>query len=282
MLDSAFPVASLGPVRMERATGHVRVSFKPGIGGTRLDTLWQEGTAKARFPNVAPGEPPEAVLLNTGGGMTGGDVYTAEVTLAAGTAAVTTTQANEKVYRAMTADPARVRNSVRLAPGAELHWLPQETIVFDGGRLERRFEADLATDSRLLAVEAVVFGRTAHGETVRTGRVFDGFRIRRDGRLVLADALSLDGDVAGTLAGRAVAGGGAALGTVLYVAPDAEDRVDGAREALASSAGEAGVSAWNGCLVARFVSPDGRALRRDIVTLLGHMRQRTLPRVWTT
>jgi urease accessory protein len=269
-------------MRLERASGHVRVSVKRDAGHSRLDELWQEGTGKAKFPRTAPGTPPEAVLLNTGGGMTGGDTFAADVTLAPGTALVATTQANEKIYRALDAAPAAVTNRVRVGAGASLEWLPQETILFDGARLDRRFEADLAPEARLLAVEAVVFGRTARGESVHGGSVVDAFRIRRDGRLVLADALKLDGDMAAHLARPALAAGGCALATVVWVEAEVEQRLDAARSAAETCEGDVGVSAWNGCLVARFVSKDGRVLRRDLVTFLGHIRSRTLPRVWTT
>jgi urease accessory protein len=50
---------------------------------------------------------------------------------------------------------------------------------------------------RLLAVETLVLGRGAMGEAFTQGLVHDAWHIRRDGRLIWADALHLHGDGAG-------------------------------------------------------------------------------------
>ncbi len=93
----------------------------------------------------------------------------AEIRLEPGCRAVATTQACEKIYRA-SAGTAEIRTTLTLGAGARLDWLPQETILFDGARLSRRLDADLATDApSFFVVEAVIFGRAAHGETVRSG-----------------------------------------------------------------------------------------------------------------
>jgi urease accessory protein len=262
---------------LERATGAVRVAFKPRHGRTVLDQLYQEGTAKLRLPNTAPGRPIEAVVINTGGGMTGGDRLTVEVTMAAHTAAAVTTQACEKVYRALH-DVARVTNRVMVGPGAHLHWLPQETIVFDHAGLSRSFTANLAGNARLLAIESIVLGRTARGETVRTATIRDSWRVHRDGKLIWADALRIDGSAALTLQNTATGGGARALATVLYAAPDAESWIDDVRACLGNA--DAGVSAWNGMMVVRIVSPEGAALRRTITALLPSLSGGALPRTW--
>ena len=44
----------------------------------------------------------------------------------------------------------------------------------------------------LLLAEAVVFGRSAMGETVADGAIADRWRIRRGGRLVFAESLRLE------------------------------------------------------------------------------------------
>ena len=101
-----------------------------------------------------------------------------EVSLAAGCRAVVTTQACEKIYRASSGS-AEVRNRIAVGEGGRLDWLPQETILFDGARLARRLEAELAPGAELLLVEATIFGRSARGETVRSGLFADRWRIRR-------------------------------------------------------------------------------------------------------
>ena len=88
---------------------------------------------------------------------------------------------------------------------AELAWLPQESILFDGARLSRRLDVDVAAGA-LTIKEGVVFGRTARPELMRHGLFHDRWRIRRDGRLLLAENVRLDGDIAATLDARPPAG----------------------------------------------------------------------------
>jgi urease accessory protein len=64
--------------------------------------------------------------------------------------------------------------------------------------------------------------------------------------------------------------------------PDAESRLGVAREALARAGCECGVSAWDGMLVARFLSRDGETLRRDLVHFLHVLRGAAMPRSWQT
>lgn len=246
---------------------------------TVLADLYQEGTAKVRVPNVPLGAPLEAILINTGGGMTGGDSLSVEVALRDSAAAVVTTQACEKIYRARDG-VATIDNHVVLEAGARLDWVPQETILFDGSALRRRFCADMSSNARLLAVESIVLGRTARGETVDTATIHDAWRIRRDGRLVWADAFHVSGPVAALLRTPATGGGMHAMASIVLISPDAEARLDGVRGMLAGMP-EASASAWNGLLLIRVLAPDGAALRRTIVTVLGHILRRALPRVWT-
>ena len=201
--------------RMQRAHGQANVSFRSRDGRTCLDRLFQEGCAKLRFPRPLGTDDPQAIIINTAGGLTGGDRFGTEVTLAAGAAACVTTQACERIYRSTGAD-AVVTNRLRLAAGAKLAWLPQETILFDGGHLSRSLDVDLADDAELVAVEAVLFGRQAMGETLHSGRLHDRWRIRRDGRLIFADDLRVEGDIAARLASQPAMAGCPAMATVLF------------------------------------------------------------------
>jgi urease accessory protein len=271
--------AARGLVALERANGAVRLGFHAQHGLSRLSVMFQQGSARARLPRTADGVP-EAVLMNIAGGLTGGDRMSYAVEVGAGAAAAVTTQAGEKIYRARDG-AAEVQVRLTLGGGARAEWLPQETILFEGARLRRRLDVDMAENASLLAVEALVFGRTARGESMRTGLVHDQWRVRRGGRLVFADGLRLDGQVASRLARPALLAGGCAAATVLLVAPDAESRLDAARAALDGAPAEGGVSAWDGLLASRLAAQDGAALRTTVVALLAALRGgRPLPRVW--
>jgi urease accessory protein len=269
------------PPALERARGHARLSFYKVGGETRLVEFYQSGSAKIRLPRVTAGVPKEAVFLNTAGGVTGGDRLVYEVAAGAGTRLVVTTQAAERIYR-RSLGTAEIETGITVDDGAELAWLPQETILFDNSALSRRLSADVGEGATLLAVEAIVLGRAAMGETARNVIVNDAWRVRRGGKLIFADGLRLSGDAAAIMAGKATGDGAAALATLLLVAPDAEARIEAAREALGEGQGEGGASAWNGMLVARLSAPTGQVLRSDLQKLIERLRGAAMPRVWNS
>ena len=281
---------------LERSRGEVRLAFARRAGATALADLYQSGCAKARLPRPEPGAAREAVLVNTAGGLTDGDRLTTEVTWSAASTAMVSSQAAERIYRCR-AGAARVSATLRADDDALAIWLPQETILFDGGRLLRRTEVDLSPRARMLACESLVFGRHAMGESVRAGAVCDAWRVRCGGRLVFADTLRLDGDIAENLQRPAVAAGAGALASVIYAGQRGDRLVDALRRACGAGdgarAGSRG-SSWVSCsdlnpvVLVRILAADGQALRRRLVAVLsraiewiaeGSPRLR-LPRVW--
>lgn len=284
-MDARVPehAASMRPAvtrpSLERAIGRLAIAVKAGAdGATRIDRAFQEGSSKIRFPRTDSGRF-EAVMINTAGGLTDGDVFTVDVSAPADTALTLTTQASEKIYRAAGTD-ARLDVTLALGPDAALNWLPQETILYDGGRLARTLTIDMAASARLVACEMLVLGRTAHGETVRTGRLTDRWRIRRDGRLVYADAFRIGGDIAVAGQGGATLASGRATASLVLAAPDAEAWLDRVREVLAASGLSAGASAWDGLLAVRAVADDAKRLRAAMVAVLDLIAG-GVPRVWS-
>lgn len=272
---------------MQRARGRVRVAFAADQEGvTRLTTLYQAGSGKARLPRPPGGTPPVAVLLNTAGGLTGGDRFAIDIEIGDGASAVATTQAAERVYRRL-AGTARVETRLSVGRDAVLSWLPQETIVFDGAGLERSLDITLAGSGRLLACETIVLGRAAMGETVRTVEVRDRWSLSLDGRLVFADRLRLVGDAEAILAGPATGGGARALATIVLAGAGAAERLEPVRAAIdaavAAAGGgvEAGASALDGVVVARLLAGSATALRETLARLLAALDGRPLPRVWS-
>lgn len=279
---ASVKVAGDTAVRLQRASGRASVGFKKSADSTRLDDLYQSGSAKIRLPKVYDGVP-VAVIINTAGGLTGGDHFVYEAALAPGTHAIVTTQAAERAYRSPSG-VAEVTTRLAAEDDATLEWLPQEAILFNASGLHRSMSVDLKGSARLIAVESVVLGRTAMGETVDTVAFRDHWRIHRDGRLVFADDIRLEGNADDILKGSATANGGLAFATLVDCAQDAETRLKLARDALADiGAGldlRAAASAWNGVLVARFVGANGRSLREGLIKFLETYRSVELPRVW--
>jgi len=272
--------APAGPAVLQRTTGDGRIAVdRVAGGGHRVARLRQAGAAKILCPRNHQDRAFEAVLLNTAGGLAGGDAMRWEVSAGRAAELRATTQTAERVYRSNSGD-ARVATCLHVAAGAALEWLPQETILFDGGRLSRTLSIDLAGDSRLLAVEAVVFGRRAHGERVRCGSLRDRWRVRCDGRLIFADNVRIDGDIATLLDRPATLGGAQAFATLLLAGP-ARAPVDELRAMLPEGDGlEAGASALPHVTVVRLIAAHGDILRPALAGLLLALRGAALPRVW--
>ena len=259
-----------------RATGHIALSVVAAGGVTRRQNVHEDGSLRVRFPNAAP-ETLEAVIVNTGGGMTGGDRFAIEIEVGEGASLIAGTAAAEKIYRSNGPD-AEMSVRLDLAEGAKLAWLPQETILFDRARLSRRIDIDLCESSSLLMAEAVVLGRAAMGEAVNHGFFADRWRVRRDGKLVFADTAWLEGAIAARLIEPAVANSGIAIATVL-IAPGGDETLASLRALNETFAGEVGISAWDGFAVARLCAKDGAALRHDLVAVLAALGQ-AVPRLW--
>ncbi len=227
----------------------------------------------------------EAVVVNTAGGIVGGDDLAFAVSVHGQGAAVTIgTAAAEKCYRSRDAQTV-VATSLAVGDGARLDWLPQETILFDGAVLLRSLTLDLATTGAFLGAETFVFGRLARGETMASGSFRDSWRVRRGGRLVFADDTSIAAPIDGTLDRPAVGAGARAASLLLAAGGGAENRLDALRMAMAPFAGgepgvESGASLRSGILVARMLSRSPERLRVCLFAALGVLRP-DLPRTWS-
>jgi urease accessory protein len=260
-----------------RAEGRIALTVAAAGVTSRRARVHEHGSLRVRFPHAEAGAL-EAVIVNTAGGIAGGDAFAFDIAVGADAQATVTTAAAEKVYRSLGPD-ATMTLALAVAPCGELRWLPQETILFDQARLRRTVDIDVAAGGRLILAEALVLGRTAMGESVAHGRLFDRWRVRRDGRLVFADTMRLDGAIAERLAEPAVAAGGVAVATVLLL-PGDETVVAAVRARQDAFGGDVGITAWNGVALARLCAADGATVRRDLTLLLAALGERVLPRLW--
>ncbi len=263
--------------RPQRAFGVGRLTAKLFDGRTRLAGLFQEGSAKIRLPQTFSPEM-EAGIINTSGGLTGGEEMAWGVTAGAGCHVTATTQACEKIYKA-SAGTAEVTTRIAVAAGARVDWLPQETILFDRAALARRLEVDLDEGAEFLGLEAVLLGRRAMGEAMHNGFFADRWRIRRAGRLIHAEDIRLDGAVASLSAAPGVLSGRVAFATMLYCGPRAEAFLAAIRAGMGEAFG--GASVWNDKLMVRLAAQDGFALRKTLIPLISILRNGApVPKVW--
>jgi len=272
-------------VRLGRAEGAVSLDVALRAGQSRIVTVGQAGCLKLRFPRVDPASPLEAIMVNISGGIVAGDHLRTAFAVGAEAALCVSSQAAERCYRARQEDrPATIRTHLTVAERGRLEWLPQETIVFDEARLDRVLQIDMESSARLLAVEALAFGRIASGEVVRLLSLRDQIRIVRDGRPIFDSRMMWSGPVGTAWQRDGLAAGASHVATVLHVAPDASRALEAVRSLIAHHAVpgvRAAASCWNGMLVVRLLSRQDLPHRALLVKLLCCLRDmKPLPRVW--
>jgi urease accessory protein len=277
------PRRTARPLQLERAVGEVGLTVFQRDGISAVRDLRQAGCGRFLFPHQAADGPLEAVVVNTGGGLTGGDRFDVRVLVETGADTLVSTQACEKIYRS-SEGPARVTARISVGAEASLMWIPQETILFDNSALHRTLEVSVWGSSVFLAAEAVLLGRAAMGELLEGARFRDSWRIRRDGKLVYAEETSAaagawpQARTAKALLGPETG----AFATFVLVAPSAAALVEPAQALLQSHGIDGGVSLVDGLVIARLVTGPGLALRTAMIPLLELFSGRKLPRVWTT
>lgn len=270
------PLATSDDFAANRARGAVTFDVALIHGKTRRRTLHESGSLRVRFPSPED-DALSAIFVNTAGGIAGGDHFAIDITLADNALLTATTAAAEKIYRSH-GPVSRIDVRLKVGAGAHLAWLPQETILFNRARAERNIDIDLDATASMSLCEIVVFGRAAMQETLRHGRFIDRWRLRRNGRLVFADTVRLDGTVAATLAKTAIAKSAVAIGTVL-LAPGDEALIARVRSEARTLRAEVGLSAWNGFALARFCAQDAAMLRADMINVL-RAAGVAAPRIW--
>lgn len=271
--------------KMQRTVGHGRLVIKAIQNKTRLDQLYQEGAARIRLPKTYDGCL-EAVMINTSGGLTGNDRMTWDIRARENSRSVITTQACEKIYKS-TGDAALVTTHINVENGAHLDWLPQETILFECSNLSRTLDVTLTGNARFMALEAVMLGREAMGEKIQQTYFQDRWRIRRDGKLIHADDLRIEGAIESVQSASPTLNGHAAFASFIYCGPEDPDLMSEVVTKLLGNAQNLGigVSAMNGKITARFLSRDCYELRKLTIPFLKNVRStlgagEMLPKVW--
>ncbi|CUH77738.1 Urease accessory protein UreD [Tritonibacter multivorans] len=270
--------------KQPRAVGTARVSSKYDDGRVGIDQLHQSGAMKLLFPRGRAGV--EAVMVNTAGGITGGDRFDISATAGMDSLLTITTQAAERAYRAQPGETGHVVTDLTVADNARLNWLPQETILFQNSAFRRHLNVDLAPHGRFLMVEPLVFGRAAMGEEVTQARFQDHVEIRRDGTRIYKDAIHLTGDLTTQLARPAVGGALAAptgaMASLIFAAPEAEGALDWIRsqfEATDFVYGGASLLAPD-LLICRVLAEESFSLRKALLPILDRLTNNGLPRCW--
>ncbi|MEZ5844409.1 MAG: urease accessory protein UreD [Hyphomicrobiaceae bacterium] len=273
-------------LRRIRVSGSLDLAFADRDGITRAVRVGEADGYRARFTDATPYA--EAILLNTGGGVAGGDKVHVACHLGANSDVVTTSVTAERIYRSSDVASA-IDIEIALAAGARLAWLPQETILYSGSHLRRQIAVTMAPRSELTLLDVLVLGRRGSGEKMVSGMVADRWTVRHGGKLIHMEALRLDGAIEERLARAAVTGGANVVATLLHVAPGAGEQLERVRAAIAVataslsdefSTPEIAASAWGGKLIVRAIGRKLDALRAVFAAVCPVLTGRPMPRSW--
>ena len=252
---------------LQRADGCGRLVLSGSENGTRIEDVFERSPTRIMFPKTGSRPVEEAVIINTGGGVAGGDRLECSVNALPGASIAVTSQAAEKVYRALY-EPARIATKLKAQESAKLAWLPQETIVFNRARLHRTTEIDLFSGAELLALEWLVLGRAAHGEVVVGGNITDSWRVKRGGRLIWADSFRITDEIFPQVTRKALLANGKAVATLIYFGPYLEKRLDFLREIIPSLGCNGAVTLVSGLIVVRFAAEESSDLKLALRSFL--------------
>jgi urease accessory protein len=272
-------------VDLERANGAGRIVLTGDESVTRVAEVYQKFPIGILFPKIGDGQIKEAVIINMSGGVAGGDRFEIEVVALNRASFAVTTQAAEKIYRALDR-PARVATKLKVCESAKLAWLPQETIIFNKARIRRQTEIDLCSGAEVIALEWLVLGRAASGEEVVSGYILDSWRIRMDGHLIWADGFLVADEAFAQLHRKALLSNWRAVGTLIYFGPNLDARLRCLREIAASLDCECAATIVGAIIIVRVAAPVSRNLKRGLRSLLDQFSRELgrgpfgVPKMW--
>jgi urease accessory protein len=271
---------------LQRSSGSCRIVLSGSEKGNRIMDVYQQSPTRVLFPRIGGAAVEEAVLINTAGGIAGGDRFECGVTALDNASIAVTSQAAEKIYRALD-EPARIKTILKASGTAKLAWLPQETIVFNQARVIRETEIDLSSGGELLALEWLVLGRAAHGEKMRAGQITDTWRVKKDGRLIWADSFRVTDEIFPNLSRSALLSDCSAVATLLYSGRDLNERLQFAREVIQSLECQCAATLVSGLIVTRFAAKDSSNLRGALRNFLQQFSRELgpgpfrVPKMWS-
>jgi len=279
----ADPLSDKG---LQRADGCGRLVLSGSENGTRIEEVFERSPTRILFPRTGHLPVEEAVIINIGGGVAGGDRLEFSVTALPGASIAVTSQAAEKVYRALS-EPARITTKLKACDAAKLAWLPQETIVFNSGRLSRETEIELSSGAELLALEWLVLGRAAHGEEMVAGHLTDSWRVKKDGRLIWADSFRVTDEMFPHLHRKALLSNNKAIGTLIYFGPWLATRLEFLRAIAPFMRCHCAATSVGGLIIIRFATEVSSDLRHALRSFLEQFNRELgpgpfrVPKMWS-
>lgn len=248
----------------QRAKGKLKISFMNSNDETSIHDLYQSGALKVLIPK-SKSKYAEAVLINTGGGIVGGDNLSIEVEAAKKTNTWITTQASEKVYKS-SSEQSILNTKVTLEDNSTLFWCPKETILFHNSKLIRNLDFDIKSSSKLLIIENIVFGRLASGELNADCFFSDHWRIKRDEKLIFAENFLFEDKK--TMYRKTNLGNYRSLLNIMYLSKDSKNFLNKMRNIISSESIFGEASQWNDFISLRALAKNPIEFKKTIEEIL--------------
>ena len=159
-----------------------------------------------------------------------------------------------------------------------MHWLPQETIVFDQGRIKRELNVSISSEAEALIVEPIIFGRLAMGETELSGYFNDKIEISVGGKITFLDKTRLAGNISKILRRPAVVDGCTATAIIIFKSKMVKSFLKNFKDYLNNYSGFSLIN--DNFLVARLIAPTGYELRQMLVPIITEITDKNLPKAW--
>lgn len=223
------------------------------------------------------------IIVHPPGGIAGGDRLDISVSVGPAAWAQITSPGAAKWYRA--AGPAFQTLALKVAAGATLEWVPQETIIFSAAHAELSTAIDLEGDARLFYWDVVALGRPASGERFDLGHFQAQLDIRRDGQLIWHERQRIVGND-GLLDSPIGLDGQPVFATLLVTGEIESELLEKCRSLPNDVRGD--LTQLPGLLVARCLASEALLARGWMIDLWRLLRPALLgreavaPRIWST
>jgi len=177
--------------------GELRLGFSVRNGRSVLHDLYRVApllVQQALYWDEAMPELPICSIISVGGGVLQGDRYRIDISVEEGACAQVTSQSANRIHQ-MDANYASQHQTVTVASGAYLEYLPDFTIPYRDSRFINETELTVADDATVLYGEMLMSGRKHHHEAERFGLDLLSMAVsvrRPDGRELFAEKLLIE------------------------------------------------------------------------------------------
>ncbi len=170
------------------------LQFARTARGTRLMRKQQYGPLYVQRPFYPEGpELAHVYLLHPPGGLVSGDNLHNTLQLAEQAQVLCTTPGAGRMYRARSDQRCQqMTNTLQLAAGTTLEWLPQESIVYEGAHAKLLTTVELAESARFIGWEITALGLPASNALLETGSLVQRLQVNIAQRPMLREQLVLN------------------------------------------------------------------------------------------